>query len=224
MRSQGTLGPSPLDLAIAEQHERTVKLEAEEKKLLKTVLSAIKTATIEEREVSFTIRGDFPDSYLQAEVSVQSTSFEEWEIEEAADEIDMIMLRVGLGSDWEFFERFISLFRRYLQPDKTMVDQLGGNPYVIHCAVTRAHLLSLLDIPADQLPTKLLVAEEPKVFHYVDKTAMVESLVTGKAAQAVCGEWWIPIGDEQTHAGLPVCPDCQKEEPFAQAFRRFLRG
>lgn len=224
MKDQEKLGPSKLDLVLLRKELELKQLEKKEAAMLYSTLSALKKATLRECVVDFEIEGASPRGGLQIELGVQSTNFEEWELEQAAEDIDMVMVSVRKGDDWEFFQRYISIFGRYLQPDGSMVESLGGNPFVIHCAVTRAHLLSLLDVPDQELPTKRYEPEEPKVFHYLDKASMVESMVTGKAAQAVCGVWWVPVGDEATHAGLPVCPDCQREEPFAQAFRDFLRG
>ena len=41
--------------------------------------------------------------------------------------------------------------------------------------------------------------DHERLVHYVDKTAMTRSAVTGEAVTALCGKKWVP-----------VCPDCKK--------------
>ena len=43
--------------------------------------------------------------------------------------------------------------------------------------------------------------------HYVDKSKITESAVTGKAVRALCGKKWIPNRDPQK---FPICPTCKE--------------
>jgi hypothetical protein len=43
--------------------------------------------------------------------------------------------------------------------------------------------------------------------HYVDKTKIIESAVTGKPVRALCGKKWIPNRDPQK---FPICPTCKE--------------
>jgi hypothetical protein len=43
--------------------------------------------------------------------------------------------------------------------------------------------------------------------HYVQKSKIVESAVTGKPIRALCGKVWVPNRDPSK---FPVCPDCKK--------------
>ncbi len=49
---------------------------------------------------------------------------------------------------------------------------------------------------------------EDVVFHYVDKTKIVESAVTGNLVQALCGAVF-PV-TRVPKPGSPVCPKCQE--------------
>ena len=43
--------------------------------------------------------------------------------------------------------------------------------------------------------------------HYVQKSKVVESAVTGKPIRALCGKVWTPNRDPSK---FPICPDCKK--------------
>lgn len=43
--------------------------------------------------------------------------------------------------------------------------------------------------------------------HYVQKSKVVESAVTGKPIRALCGKIWVPNRDPSK---FPICPDCKK--------------
>ena len=46
------------------------------------------------------------------------------------------------------------------------------------------------------------------VFHYVDKSKIVESAVTGSMVRAICGAVF-PV-TKAPKPGSPVCPECQE--------------
>jgi hypothetical protein len=50
--------------------------------------------------------------------------------------------------------------------------------------------------------------DTPKMFHYVRKTKVAESAVTGTHVVALCGETF-PV-TRSPKPGSPVCPDCKK--------------
>ena len=43
--------------------------------------------------------------------------------------------------------------------------------------------------------------------HYVDKTKIVDSAVSGNPVIALCGKVWVPSRDPKR---FPICPDCKK--------------
>ncbi|MGV8882940.1 MAG: DUF3039 domain-containing protein [Rhodoglobus sp.] len=43
--------------------------------------------------------------------------------------------------------------------------------------------------------------------HYADKNKIMESALTGKPVQAICGKMWVPGRDPQK---FPVCPTCKE--------------
>jgi hypothetical protein len=55
-------------------------------------------------------------------------------------------------------------------------------------------------LPAQRTSTLRLMA------HYADKTDILNALVTGEPATALCGKTWVPSRDPRNY---PVCPTCQ---------------
>jgi len=43
--------------------------------------------------------------------------------------------------------------------------------------------------------------------HYADKNKIMESALTGKPVQAICGKMWVPGRDPQK---FPICPTCKE--------------
>ena len=43
--------------------------------------------------------------------------------------------------------------------------------------------------------------------HYVDKSKIVDSAVSGTPVVALCGKVWVPSRDPKR---FPICPDCKK--------------
>ena len=43
--------------------------------------------------------------------------------------------------------------------------------------------------------------------HYVDKSKIVDSMVTGTPVTALCGKVWVPSRDPKRY---PVCPSCKE--------------
>ena len=59
-------------------------------------------------------------------------------------------------------------------------------------------------------PSELLREDDgghDRFAHYVKKDKIVESAVTGKAVEALCGKKWIPSRDPEKY---PICPTCKE--------------
>ncbi len=65
------------------------------------------------------------------------------------------------------------------------------------------------------------VVAQPTVLHAVGKADLVEGLVLGHAARALCGVWFVPRFDATCE--LPVCQTCEASQPLAQAVLDRLR-
>lgn len=98
-----------------------------------------------------------------------------------------------------------------------MWESIYRNELTIHVLVTRAGLMQLLATDRPLLPVEDRPASAPLTLHYTAKRSLAHAFVYGHAVRAVCGQWWVPVGDGKTHAELPICADCEREEPFAQS-------
>lgn len=59
----------------------------------------------------------------------------------------------------------------------------------------------------DQRSESLLDEGDHERFaHYVNKTDMTRSAVTGTPVRALCGKKWVPTRNPES---FPVCPDCK---------------
>lgn len=56
------------------------------------------------------------------------------------------------------------------------------------------------------MPVSNGVAKNEKVAHYISKSNLVESSVTGRAPIALCGDVWIPGRSPERYE---LCPDCK---------------
>ena len=60
----------------------------------------------------------------------------------------------------------------------------------------------------DERTEKLLDDGDHERFaHYVNKTEMTKSAVTGNPVRALCGKKWVPNRNPEN---FPVCPECKK--------------
>ena len=89
--------------------------------------------------------------------------------------------------------------------------------------LTHARLAQLTTTLADSGGTRPPdVVEAPTVLHAVGKPDLVEGLVLGRAARALCGAWFVPRFDATCE--LPVCETCEASQPLAQAVLDRLRA
>ena len=55
--------------------------------------------------------------------------------------------------------------------------------------------------------TRETEGDHDRFSHYVDKTALTRSAVSGEAVVALCGKKWVPTRDGER---FPVCPACKE--------------
>ena len=61
------------------------------------------------------------------------------------------------------------------------------------------------DVNADAVRVGYDDGDHERFAHYVEKSKIVESAVTGTPVKALCGKVWIPNRDPSK---FPICPDC----------------
>ena len=55
--------------------------------------------------------------------------------------------------------------------------------------------------------TRTTEGDHDRFSHYVNKTALTRSAVSGEAVVALCGKKWVPTRDGERY---PVCPACKE--------------
>ena len=216
MKQSGGLGPTPLDLEILQKQEAEDERLALNKASLLQVLGSIKDCVASGKRAVLKPGG------LDIEIDVDTIPFEDWEVASAHHEMDMVSVRIR---NWqEHYARtndLVAGLTGVLNVPPEMVESLAASSFKLQLVVSRATLISVLDLPATALEPEHSTPPPPSFLHYSRKQDLNEAFFTGKAVQAVCGKWWVPIGDDLTHHDLPVCPECEREMPVAQALRHF---
>lgn len=219
MRAAGTLGPSKLDLRILNLQKAVQKRQEFEKLLITETLTSIKQAVVLGEQ------GEIQAGSLKIALGIDTSSFDTWDVESAHDEIDILSIRITNWHDnYEELQSFTRVLQRLLRVDEGMMEAYAGPTYVLNIGISRADLIAILDIPRESLRVADFAPPPPDKLHYSTKGSLAEAYVTGNAIRAVCGKWWVPIGDDKTHGHLPICPDCERLEPYAEALRAYLRS
>lgn len=218
MERSGTLGPSAVDLTILDrQRHLELQRDFERVALLRTV-PALKEASATRVPVGFEV------GPLAVEVEVETVPFEEWDVATSHNMMDLVSFRIGnWQSNQAEFQNYLRAIVGYMRAGDEMVEALYHPRFVLQIAVSRADLISFMDTPSQDQLIGVRATSEPDMLHYSSKGSLVEAYVTGRAVQAICGKWWVPTGDEHTHRHLPICPDCERSEPVAQALKSFLK-
>lgn len=128
----------------------------------------------------------------------------------------LVTLQLRLGGSCD---SFVQLVLPVLQPDISLIDSTytQNGDLELWVSVSQAKLFQLLaavgisDGEIDPNPPCTPLSH----LHYVGCHYLSEALVIGAATRAVCGLWFVPTRDES--ADLPLCPECERRKPVAQA-------
>lgn len=216
MKQSGTLGPSDLDLVLLEQQKALDGKRAFQEQALEGALLAIKVSVASGKWERTEIGS------LEVVVDVETIPYGDWDVASAHHEMDMVTVRISKWQEhYSETQDFIRCLVGILNAPDDMVESYAGRDFRLQIALPRAVLIAVLDLPKSAMDPERINVPPPQYLHYSRKRDLNESFLTGKAVQAVCGKWWIPIGDEQTHQDLPVCLECEELMPVAQALRNF---
>lgn len=222
--NDGILRPSTLDVRIREVEDEEIEDYKRRAKLLHAVLDALEHTLKTHRDTLVSTDADLPKFALS--VTITEIPADGWDAEDAHEHGDVVTLSLTLGSSDEVARKWIlQTCVPFLQPDQSQVEALYAETLTLSILLSRAKLTQLLATPR---PTSYRPRENfpppPTVLHYADRYSLTHAFVFGRAVRAVCGNWWIPIGDDTTHADLPICAECDSELPAAQALKSLLQG
>lgn len=215
------LGPSALDRRIRGL-ERDIRQSSQARADL---LGALVDSLIASSHTTARVVVETPTRFASAPLSVQVTEAldPEWDPVDAHEQVGDLVVRIGFGSSGSAIrDELIRTCVPFLQPDSSMRESIIRDELIVQILVTRASLMQLLATERPLLPVEDRKPPPPTTLHYTAKWSLTEAFVTGRAVRAVCGQWWVPVGDESTHAALPLCPECEQETPFAQTARDLI--
>lgn len=217
----GALGPSALDTRLRDIEQEGSRLAVERAALLESLIDSLITAAGTATPERVSTSGMFADARITVQISEPIAA--EWDVTSAHEETSEVAIRLGLSSrSDDMRDELLRTCVPFLQPDSSLWESLYRTELIVQVVLTRAGLMQLLSTDLPLLPVEDRQVPPPTALHYTAKRSLSQAFVSGRAVRAVCGQWWVPIGDDHTHANLPVCPDCDRDAPFAQVVHDIL--
>lgn len=214
----GSLAPSQLDQRIRNACIQRETRKSRQKEVLDALVDALQDIAkgADSTQISMPENSEFANAVIH--LSVNEIVDEETNPLKAHEMLSTIRLTfIDSSMSYQTRSELIRLLAGFIQPDESMVESLYIKDLTLEILVTQAMLIQLLGMGKEHAKDFEITPPKPKVLHYGYKSLLTEAHVNGIAVQAVCGKWWIPIGDDETHSNLPLCPLCNAEEPWAQA-------
>jgi hypothetical protein len=214
-RSAGSIGPDDLDRSVRDICVEDIERREQHRQLFEAFIDALRQTVDRKDPVSLTLPkgGIFEGGGATLSVSKWDT---ELDPESAHEEVPLVTLTIARQTHYEAKKFIAKVGTSFIQPADGEYYAIGRGE-IYEFLVSGARLIQLMALAKKDIPTEDIEPPEPTVLHYVMKKRLAEAYVEGKAVQAVCGEWWVPVGDEITHNDLPVCPRCEAEQKVAQA-------
>jgi hypothetical protein len=224
MRTSGTLGPSKLDLRLLTQEQKRREVKKDRATLLGALLDALEKTARTNAEIPVEVTGFFAPARITLHLS--SSLDPNWDVPTSHEETSDLVVRLSLVNTIPNGVRddILRTCVPFLQPDQTLCETYFRKDLVVQVVLTRAGLIQLLSTDRPLEPVENRTPPPPVALHYTAKSSLVEAYVEGRAVRAVCGQWWVPVGDSSTHPELPVCSECEAQEPFAEAALRILKN
>jgi hypothetical protein len=167
------------------------------------------------------------DDSLVADIAVEYDSVDPrtFSANTIAEALVTIRLRINHRSAQALQDALVEVVVPFLNPDLPSHDAFytpkGDLEIWVTMPMTKLNqLVALVDAP----PTEVQIRDcTPNQFlHYVGRDSMLESIITGKATRAICGQWFIPTKD--SGSPLPVCTECERQLPTAQMVQQLMRS
>lgn len=228
MRKHEQLGPTSLDTKLLELDRASVDRKINRITILKSLINALKDT--HRHHSPSQVAMPHVDGLNRAEMFVTlsdvPTEPEDWDPAEAHKNLGMVTIEIELNNIAKEDRRWLlRTCLPFLQQDQTMIE-----------THFRRTLSSLIVLPYSKLMQLLTLDDShlnsadhnnpslPTHLHYTAKAGLTEAYVEGKSVRAVCGIWWVPVGDDYTHSDLPVCEECEHERPFAEVVSKMLHN
>ncbi len=223
LRINKRLGPSDLDRRLRDMEEAPSEERTLRQSLLLNLVSSLASAVKSGEPTQVDLPGvpEFEDAQMLIEGALD---LEDLDVGTAHAEVAEVLVRLIIphwaarSRDQTAKQWLLSVCVPFLQPNSAMQEAIYSQErgLTVQLILSKAQLAQLLAGPTEPLEVRDCNPAPPTRLHYTAKVSLVDAYVDGRAVRAVCGEWWVPTGDDSTHADLPICPECEEEEPFAQ--------
>lgn len=217
MKKEGTLGPSQVDRKLRDAQRGAQQDRIAQTQILQALLIAMQKSAESGAEAVVALPSIAALAKSQLRVQVRAVS-NDWDPDDAHGHLEDLSVTMSMpkvdGANARAW--LLRTCVPFIQPDTSMQEaHYNKEGLSVLLIVTRGRLMQLLATDDSDLPTAAHTPPPPEHLHYTGRVGLAKAYVEGNAVRAVCGEWWIPIGDESTHADLPVCDECEAEKPFA---------
>lgn len=218
--------PRPLDYDMRDREDERLSDLAYKRDLISGVIEALREAN-SKSAVSEGLTPIYSDDELGKPIkyTIEIDHDEPAEIvEEANLSTSNVTITVAMSLNaYIGSQLLIACGALYIQPDTNYHESVytKDNQLRLDLCITHAKLAQILgqtEISESNFPPSPL---PPDQLHWVPSPDQIESAVTGKAVQSLCGNWFVPVENER--ADLPVCVICESIIPLAQEMLDQLR-
>lgn len=226
MRKDGRLGPTSADSKILKLDHTAVDRKTNRIAIIRSMIDALKRSQLHGSPARVTmpeVEG-LQTAEMFVGLSDAPSEAKAWDPELAHLNHGLITVELELSNisdnsrDW-----LLRTTLPFLQPDQTMIETIFRKTLSSLILLPHSKLMQLPTLDNSQLhATQPNSITTPTRLHYTAKAGLTEAYIQGRAVRAVCGIWWVPVGDDHTHNDLPVCEECESERPFAEVISQAL--
>lgn len=143
------------------------------------------------------------------------------------EEFSQVSLKIRVPMDrQEVRDRLTRLSVMAIQPDPDMREQIYGVDYqTLHLEflIADSQLAQFFVEPGSGGSAGRRASYSPTVQHWADQSHLTRAYVHGEAVQALCGTWYVPTLQGESASALPICEQCEKQQPVAQRLQTLIR-
>lgn len=225
-RKAGRLGPSQLDLTVLELDRTRIDRKINRIAVLSSLIDALKASLRHGAPTQVLMPSVVNLEHVEMFVTLSEvpTDPEDWDPSIAHEDTGMITVEIELNNmSAESRKWLLRTCLPFLQEDQAMIETHFRKTLSSLVLLPQSKLMQLLTLDeSDFSSAENVPLLEPTHLHYTAKSGLTEAYVEGKAVRAICGFWWVPVGDDHTHNDLPVCEECETERPFAETVSKML--
>lgn len=225
LHNANKLAPTSIDLRLKAADDNDSLDRQQQLALLDAMLVALGDAVAARADTSVDMSATrVPEALLS--IGIDDVPADGWDVQDAHTHADVVSVALTLNTTNADDRRWvIATCLQFLQPDARQIESHFDSRLTSIIMLSRARLIQMLATHHEPTTYEPALAHRvvPTTLHYADKSGLTKAFVHGCAIRAVCGQWWVPAGSDETFPELPICEDCEAELPVAQALKALLR-